>query len=119
MSAFRARGVALAALMAIVATWMGCASPEKKVNARMDQLRTEWETNIAHQANLLERVVDWPTAWQLLLQNNLKLRQSRNEVTNTIENYRQVYKELIPTVNARAGVSKNLTKLNTISPDDV
>lgn len=120
MISFGARRVAIFSATALtVLLWAGCGSPEKKVSRHMGQLRTMWETNLAHQANLPVQVVDWPTALRMVMENNLKLRQSRTDVTNTIENYRQIYKDLIPTLNARAGVSKALTKLNTLTPDDV
>jgi hypothetical protein len=54
-----------------------------------------------------------------MLHNNLKLRQSRTEVTNSQENVRQVFKDLIPTLNGRAGVSKNIGDLGNIGPNDV
>jgi len=55
----------------------------------------------------------------LMLSENLKLRQARTEVTNAQENLRQVYKDLIPTLNARAGVSKRIADLANISQNDV
>lgn len=107
------------ALLAVIATWLGCGSVEKHVDLRMDQLRVDWQTNLVRQANLPEQKIDWPTARRMMLEKNLKLRQARTDVTNAIENYRQIYRELLPTLNARAGVAKNLASLNTISPDDV
>lgn len=96
----------------------GC-SPQKKVAQHMNQLRYEWQTNVIYQANLPERVVDWPEAVAIMLENNLKLRQSRIELTNAHESLRQVFKDLIPTLNLRSGISKQITSLNQISPDDV
>jgi hypothetical protein len=120
MRLVRAWRVALRlALPAVIATWLGCGSVDKRVGQRMDQLRVTWQTNLEHHANLPEQRIDWPTARQMMLERNLKLRQSRTDVTNAIENYRQIYRELMPTLNARAGVAKNLASLNSISPDDV
>ena len=97
----------------------GCASPEKHVSKHMDGLRASWETNLERHVTLPVRTVDWPQAMQLMLEGNLKLRQARADVTNNIENYRQVFKELLPTLNGRAGVSKQLASLNQLSFDDV
>jgi hypothetical protein len=110
------RFVALGAALLII---IGCASPEKKVAKKMEELKVQWQTNVQRQANLPERVLDWPGARAMMLENNLKLLSSRTEVTNAIENYRQIYRELVPTLNARAGVSKTLARLDTLSPDDV
>ena len=111
-----ARRAGLAAALLFIA---GCSSPEKKVALKMDELKARWQTNVQHQANLPERILDWPSARQLMLENNLKLLSSRNDITNSIENYRQIYRELVPTLNARAGVTKTLARLDTLSPDDV
>ena len=116
MMFFSARRLVLALALLVVA---GCSSPEKKVTRKMEELKVQWQTNVQRQANLPERVLDWPSARQLMLENNLKLRSSRTDVTNAIENYRQIYRELVPTLNGRAGVSKTLARLDTLSPDDV
>lgn len=99
--------------------WAGCANPEKNVDKRMSTLREAWSTNILRQANLPERPLDWPTAWQIMLAQNAKLRQGRIDITNSRENIRQIYRELVPTVNARAGVTKDLANLDKVSFDDV
>lgn len=97
---------------------VGC-SPQKKVAKHLNQLRYEWQTNIVHQANLPERVLDWPTAMEIMLENNLKLKQARLELTNARESVRQVFKDLIPSLNLRSGLSKQLTSLDRITPDDI
>jgi hypothetical protein len=85
----------------------------------MEGIRTAWSTNYERQINLPPRTVDWPTALEILLKNNPKLRQARIDYTNSVENYRQVFRELIPTLSGRASVSKNLASLNTLTFDDV
>ena len=96
----------------------GC-SPEKKVARHLNQLRYQWQTNVVYQANLPERVLDWEEAKAIMLENNLKLKQARLEVLNTQEALRQVFKDFIPTLNLRSGVSKQLTSLDRITADDV
>jgi hypothetical protein len=96
-----------------------CRSPEKRVSQRLEGIRVAWQTNLAHQANLPVRKVDWPAAVELVISKNPKLLQARTDYTNSVENYRQIFRELIPTLNARAGVSKRLASLNQLSFDDV
>jgi len=96
-----------------------CRSPEKQVNKHLEGIRTRWQTNLVRHENLPVRQLDWPAGLQLLLAKNQKLRQARMDYTNSVENYRQVIKELIPTLNARAGVQKKLASLHTLSVDDI
>jgi hypothetical protein len=97
----------------------GCTSPKKRVARQMKQLRHEWETNMLAQANLPERVLDWSSAVNLMLGHNLKLLQARTEMTNAEESVRQVFKDLIPTVNLRAGLSKRIADFGNIAANDV
>src|SRR5688572_32270666 len=88
-----------ATLLAV--TLCACRSPQEQVNRHLEGIRLAWQTNVQHQANLPVRQVDWPGALELLLANNPKLRQTRVDYTNNVENYRQIFRELIPTLNAR------------------
>lgn len=96
----------------------GC-SPQKKVARHLNQLRYQWQTNVYYQANLPERVLDWSEAKGIMLQNNLKLKQARMELLSAEESVRQVFKDFIPTLNLRSGVSKQLTSLDRITADDI
>jgi hypothetical protein len=95
-----------------------CMSPRKKVEGHMTRLREAWQSNLVAQSTLPEKVLDWPTAVDLVLSNNLKLIQARTLMTNSAENLRQVFKDLIPTLSARAGVSKELAQLANLSQND-
>ncbi|HEV8542002.1 MAG TPA: hypothetical protein VGR78_06405, partial [Verrucomicrobiae bacterium] len=97
----------------------GCGSPSRRVNEQMGKLRDEWQTNLTHQLVLPEKVLDWPSALELMRAHNLKLRQASMEVTNAQEGVKQVYKDLIPTINLRAGISKRLVDFNHFAVNDV
>lgn len=113
------KACAFAGILFLAVFLSACKSPEKQVNKRMESVRVAWQTNLIRHANLPVRQVDWTNALEMLLAKNLKLRQARIDYTNSVENYRQIFKELIPTLNARAGVQKRLASLNTLSFDDV
>jgi len=105
-------------LSVIALMFSACSSPQKKVAGHMDRLRYAWETNLQEQASLPEKVLDWPSAVELVLTNNLKIAQAKAEITNAIENVHQVYKDLIPTLTMRAGVSKQLSDLANLNAND-
>lgn len=85
----------------------------------MPTLRSRWQADVARQSAMAERRLSWPEALALLEQNNLKLRSARMDVTNSQEVARQVYRDLIPTINLNSGVSKDLATLPTTSIKDV
>src|SRR5688572_15716612 len=116
----RLRGISVgAAGLVAFAALTGCLSPSKKVTQRMSELRAEWRSNAVHQAQLLERVVDWPLALAFMRENNLKLRRSRADITNAQENVRQVFKDLIPQITLHAGASQTAEEISTTAWDDV
>ncbi len=85
----------------------------------MPALHARWQADVAHQAALPERTLDWPAALAKLRSNNLKLRSARVDITNSQDLARQVYKDLIPTVNLRSGIGQNLKNLPATSLNDV
>ena len=100
--------------------WLtGCLSAKNKVARELPSLELRWQAAVAHQAALPERKLDWPQALALLHTNNLKLRSARVGVTNTQELARQVYRDLIPTINLRSGMSQSLKNLPATSLNDV
>lgn len=111
---FRAVTAALLPLLLLA-----CRSPQERVGQRMETLRAEWQTNVLRQSQLPVREIDWPGALAELQANNLKLRQARNEVTNSREAVRQIFRDLTPTLNLRAGITKNLESLGSTTLDDI
>lgn len=97
----------------------GCLTPGKKVAQEMPVLHARWQADVAHQSALPERALDWPAALALLRSNNLKLRSARADITNSQDLARQVYKDLIPTINLRSGIGQSLKNLPATSVNDV
>jgi outer membrane protein TolC len=98
----------------------GCVySAKRRVAREIPQVGREWQTNVTTQLALKEQVLDWPAALALMKANNLKLRQTRVAVTNSEENLRQVFMDLVPTLDLHASASHTLANLSAISFDDV
>src|SRR5687768_9829311 len=95
-----------AAVLLVLAVVSGCVSPREKVAEQLSELRPQWQTSAVHQANLPERILDWDAAVQYLRDHNLTLRRARVEVTNAHENYRQIFKDLLPQISLRSGISQ-------------
>jgi hypothetical protein len=97
----------------------GCYSAKKRVARNFRDIQMQWQTNVARQVALPEQVLNWEQAVARLEAGNLKLRRARMDITNAQENVRQVFKDLLPTINLRSGVSKTLESLPATSIDDV
>ena len=100
--------------------WLaGCVSAEKRVAEQLPNVQREWQAQVRRQANLPEKTLDWPQAMAQLRAGNLKWRTSRHDVTNSIEAVQQVYKDLRPSLNVRAGLSRNLVDLPGVTSKDL
>jgi hypothetical protein len=105
--------------LALVLLGGACRSPQQRVDRQMSSLRVEWRSSLLHQAALPERVLDWSAALDQMRQGNLKLRQARVDLTNSHEAVRQIFRDLTPTLNARAGLTKSIEDIPSATVDDV
>jgi hypothetical protein len=108
---------AIALLVALVCC--GCTSPRKKLARKMPELRLQWQTNVAYQAELPEQNLDWPEAVRYLRDHSLKLLRARMEVTNAQENLRQVFKDLLPQITVHSGINQTVGDIPMTSWNDV
>src|SRR3954471_4208401 len=115
----RKLGFGLIAAGTFVATLSGCFSPDRKVDKYYQQVQAQWQSNVQAQASLPVTNLGWAAAVELMQERNIKLRRSRNDLTNAQENVRQVYKDLLPTLNLRSGVSRSIRQLPATGVDDV
>jgi outer membrane protein TolC len=97
----------------------GCLSARREVDKKLPAVQSRWQTELARQIALPDRIVSWPEALALLQTNNLKLRAARVDITNAQELARQVFKDLIPTVNLRSGVSRSIKSIPATAFSDV
>jgi hypothetical protein len=97
----------------------GCLSASKKVEQKLPEVRTQWASFVNQQSSLPVRTLDWSQAVELLRTNNIKIRTARTEITNTLERATQPYRDLIPTINLRSGVTRSLANVSATTFDDV
>ncbi len=98
---------------------VGCRSPRTKIEKQLGPIRSEWQTNVLTQTKLPQKVVDWPAAVSLLQENNIRLKTARVEITNAHHSVVQIFRDLVPTLNLRAGMSKSIESLASSSLSDV
>ncbi len=104
----------------VPALWLtGCFSAEMRVVEQLPNIHREWQTQVRHQANLQEKTVGWSQAVTQLQVGNLKWRTSRHGVASAKEAVRQVYRDLRPSLNVQAGLSRPLLDLPGITSKDL
>lgn len=112
-------GLALALLAAALPGLTGCASAAKKVAAQEAKVRTNYAAEVTRLQSLESRTLAWPEARDLLLKQNLDLRQARNEITRAREARQRVFLDLLPIVSLSGSLSRALTDLGNVNSDDL
>src|SRR5438045_3421538 len=97
----------MASALIVALALTGCFSAKKRVAKNFLELQYQWQTNVARQAALPMQTLSWPQALMQVEAGNLKLRRARADITNAQENVRQVFKDLMPNINLRSGLSKS------------
>ncbi|MEY4488688.1 MAG: hypothetical protein RIQ79_1196 [Verrucomicrobiota bacterium] len=97
----------------------GCASPVKKVAVQETKVRAAYASELTRLQSLETRTLAWPEARELLLKNNLDLRQSRDDIIRAHEDRQRVFLDLLPIVSLSGGLSRALTDLGHVNPDDL
>jgi hypothetical protein len=97
----------------------GCASPAKKVAAEETRVRASYAGELIRLQTLETRTLVWAEARELLLKNNLDLRQSRDDITRAREDRQRVFLDLLPIVSLSGGLSRALTDLGHVEADDL
>lgn len=97
----------------------GCLSAPKRVHKEMPEVQREWLANLKGQTELPGQLLDWPEAVAKVRLGNLKLWSARIEVTNAQEEVRAVYRDLLPILSLRSGLSRSLTDIPSTTPGDV
>lgn len=82
-------------------------------------VRDRWQAEVHRQSALPDRSLNWTEAVAWLHQSNHKLRAARTDITNSEEQVDQVFRDLIPNVTLRSGVTKRLTDIGATSVKDV
>ena len=85
----------------------------------LERVRTRWQAEVHRQSALPDRALNWTEAVAWLHESNQKLLAARIDITNSQEQVGQVFRDLIPNVTLRSGVTKRLTDIGATSIKDV
>jgi hypothetical protein len=97
----------------------GCKNPTHKVDEVAVTLRDSWKQRADAYSKRETRLLTWPEALRLMEERNPPLLKADEEVFRAKRQIGQVYKNLIPYVQLRAGVDKRIADLDSLSANDL
>ncbi len=108
----------LLANIALFALSASCHSPQSQVAEQETALASRISEQIFEIENRKGKRISWNSALDLMLRENLELRESRNQIITAQESVNQIYRDLIPGVSLTARLSRALTDFANLEQDD-
>lgn len=97
----------------------GCRSPSVVIQKETSALDVAWVRRTTAFSQRKTRAIAWPEALRLLEERNPELLRANETRMRAKRGIGQVYKNLLPYMQLRAGFDKRLNELDSISFDDV
>ena len=78
-----------------------------------------YDQSLAEYGNKKSKKLNWDAALDLMLKNNLELKRARDSLERAVDNRKQIYWDLVPSLGLSASLSKSLTDLGDLSSRDI
>jgi hypothetical protein len=96
-----------------------CRSVQDNLDLQVRKVESVYDQSLAEYGNKESKELNWDTALDLMLKNNLELKRARDSLDRAIENRKQIYWDLVPSLGLSANLSKSLTDLGDLSSRDI
>ena len=106
-------------LIVVVLLFASCRSVQENLDLQVRKVESVYDQSLAEYGNKKRKKLNWGTALDLMLKNNLELKRARDSLDRAIENRKQIYWDLVPSLGLSANLSKSLTDLGDLSSRDI
>jgi len=106
-------------LLVVVLLFASCRSVQESLDLQVRKVESVYDQSLAEYGNKKSKKLNWDMALDLMLRNNLELKRARDSLDRAIENRKQIYWDLVPSLGLSANLSKSLTDLGDLSSRDI
>ena len=99
--------------------FVSCRSVQENLDLQVRKVESVYDQSLAEFGNKKSKKLNWGTALDLMLRNNLELKRARDSLDRAVENRKQIYWDLVPSLGLSANLSKSLTDLGDLSSRDI
>lgn len=103
----------------MVLLFASCRSVQESLDLQVRKVESVYDQSLAEYGNKKSKKLNWDMALDLMLRNNLELKRARDSLDRAIENRKQIYWDLVPSLGLSANLSKSLTDLGDLSSRDI
>ena len=98
---------------------VSCRSVQENLDLQVREVESVYDQSLAEYGNKKSKKLNWDAALDLMLKNNLELKRARDSLERAVENRKQIYWDLVPSLGLSASLSKSLTDLGDLSSRDI
>ncbi len=98
---------------------VSCRSVQENLDLQVRKVESVYDQSLAEYGNKKSKKLNWGNALDLMLKNNLELKRARDSLDRAVENRKQIYWDLVPSLGLSANLSKSLTDLGDLSSRDI
>ena len=106
-------------LIVVLLLFVSCRSVQENLDLQVRKVESVYDQSLAEYGNKKSKKLNWTTALDLMLKNNLELKRARDSLERAVENRKQIYWDLVPSLGLSANLSKSLTDLGDLSSRDI
>jgi len=103
----------------VVLLLVSCRSVQENLDLQVREVESVYDQSLAEYGNKKSKKLNWDAALDLMLKNNLELKRARDSLERAVENRKQIYWDLVPSLGLSASLSKSLTDLGDLSSRDI
>ena len=103
----------------MVLLFASCRSVQESLDLQVRKVESVYDQSLAEYGNKKSKKLNWDMALDLMLKNNLELKRARDSLERAVENRKQIYWDLVPSLGLSANLSKSLTDLGDLSSRDI
>ena len=105
--------------MVVVLLFASCRTVRENLDLQVEKVDSVYEDSLAEYGKKKSKKLNWNSALDLMLKNNLELKRARDSLDRAVENRKQVYWDMVPSLGLSADLSRSLTDLGALSSRDI
>ena len=105
--------------MVVVLLFASCRTVRENLDLQVEKVDSVYEDSLAEYGKKKSKKLNWNSALDLMLKNNLELKRARDSLDRAVENRKQVYWDMVPSLGLSAYLSRSLTDLGALSSRDI
>ena len=103
-------------LLVVVLLLVSCRSVQENLDLQVREVESVYDQSLAEYGNKKSKKLNWDAALDLMLKNNLELKRARDSLERAVENRKQIYWDLVPSIIAGSLIRFRIKQVELLRP---